>query len=322
MTNTFAQYEQTNQNVPSLGSLCWYSMTTDLTVEAEAFNYISAVAFENVPDIELAVPSPRPVDVFKRACKSVEGKHQFSSQPGVKYNVMIRSAGQTDEDVYRTLVVEQLDTAGHRLNYWEITRFTYNRVSNQVTWKTEDAILSLGGDMITQLNTLIGSVKKYFDREKSAVTSYVIRTAVTNLLERQFKSIMVRPSGGIYFVGQEHVEGLEALEATMNAIGAYFHSMPLVDTGKQRELLRSAFESESVGECDKIMNEMAEIIREGKKITPDRFGGFKAKYDVLVNKVYDYSTLLDEALDETGTRLAMMNETLMSLTDNVDVKDD
>jgi hypothetical protein len=324
MTNTFTEaVDKLTTNYDSdmfLGRLVWYTVTEDLNITHKTFHETVLDNFMGL-DTQPVLPGfPRPTDVFKRACTAAQVRNVPKGGEGAEdhtYNYMVRPAGHDDEHVWRVIVREEVDPNGHELSYDELVKVTFNRKTEKLRFNNVDRDTEHGDEHV---NDIVGAIYDYFKAEADRITPYAVREFTRKFLERTLHSIKVRPAGGVYFVNEAHAPAIEALDRTLNGWqGSTFHFMPLIDDSKQRQMLRAAFEDESVGEVDRIVGEMAEIMAEGGKISSDRFANYKVEYDSIRKKVSDYSALLDENLERTVNRLDIMEKVLIELIDHVKV---
>lgn len=305
MTNIFSikdRIEKTYDNTMFLGRLCWYAVPESTHPDRSQFiNLLNDNGLNVTPPNNI-----RPVDVFKRACQVAKvTRHKFDGDPHV-YNYLVRSSGADAEHVWRTIVRETFDAQDRRLGYDEIFQVEYNREAEDITvkWKENPTDYEI---------LLWRAIKDYYNSSNNTMTPISLRDFIRRTLERDLQAVCVRPSGGVYFVRSEHADTLSGLEKVIKAIGADFHTFPLLDDSKQREMLRKAFEDESVGDIDRLMGEIADIMRDGKKITKSRFLEYKSTADDLREKIKDYSDLLDTALSESATRLEILSKQLLKL---------
>lgn len=293
-----------------IGRVVWYTISEDVNVSHEDFVKALLAAFEPTGITPHLPNNIRPRDVFKRACKyakrtKVPGQDSY-------FNYTLRPAGHDADNVWRVIVREEVDSAGHKLSYDELCRVRYNAVDNQIAF--ED---------LTDIDLICSEVKQdiraYFTNWADRLTAYAIREYVRKYLDKKLYAIRVRPSGGIYFVTKEYATQVEAIATVINNMGgtSTFHQLPLVDDGRQREMLRAAFEDESVGECQRLIGEMADIINSDKKITADTWANYKAEYDAMRKKVVDYSDLLDEKMGETAMSLEIVKKTMTKLMTSI-----
>ncbi len=294
-----------------LGKLCWYSVPEHVTSDHSFLTTkMSEYKVNNTPP-----PAPRGVDVFKRACTAAqhEATENILDTP-TKVRYMILPSGHDSEAVWRTLVKEALDSSNHVFFYENIAQIRYIRA-------TEEIQLT---DFLNEDHThsLFHEVRSYYDRNINLLTAYAIREFIRKTLENNLHSTCVRPSGGVYFVQKEYFDDLQALENVINDIpSATLHTLPLIDDSKQREMLRLAFEDESVGEIDRLLGDVAEILKSEGSITQNRFLSFANEYDLLRSKVAEYSDLLDMAMTSTASRLEIMSNSLFELLSKVKTND-
>lgn len=316
-TNIFNEHVDKMLNYDNelfLGRLCWYTVTEDVRVNYKDFYELILKAFANM-DIKPKLPTPpRGVDVFRRACTGAEIKNYSddTSGDGVRYNYMIRPAGSDADRVYRVIVRETVDNNGHELGYDELIKVVYNRASESIDFRPE----AIDDPVVSEIQ---GAIIAYFYDWRDTLTAYACRELVRKLIENNLNGIRVRPSGGVYFVHERYAPVIDALDPAINMLSpdSAFHFLPLLDDGKQREMLRAAFEDESVGQIDTLIGEMGDILKGDKQISMERFASYKASYDELRGRLVDYSDLLDEKLELSATRLEIMQQVVYELIGKV-----
>lgn len=326
MTNAFSEYtDHVNSYDPEmfLGRLSWYSIPE--TTEIEHVDFCKVILTSGVAgeDDDVVLPkAPRTVDVFKRACKAAE---RSRVQYGDGYlNFLVRDAGNDSDVVYRELVVECLDGAEHVLSYTPVGKFKYFRSTEKLNLQVNVIGNESDPDSASFINAqtqeIVTEIERYYEEKKYTLIAYPIREFIRRTIEKNYQAILARQSGGVYFVTAEFEANITALEDVVNSLdGCTMFTFPVVNDGKMREMVRIAFEEESCSEADKMMAEMAAIMKDGKKISVDRFGSFKEEYEFLRKKVVDYSDTLDTAMELTASRLEMMQQMLFDIIENVKV---
>lgn len=299
-----------------LGRLVWYSISEQMEISHTEFNAKALKAFYGLEDQPDIPGFPRPTDVFKRGCTQSQRKNVETEDENVRLNYMTRPTGFDKDVVWRTIVREKVDSEGHTLGYDELVRVTFHREDETIRF--EDLTIAEDDDNVESIKTYI---KTYYKEEIDKITPYAVREFVRKCLERTIFATKVRPSGGIYFVPEEYGPAVDALDNLLNDLGeaSSFHYLPLPDDSKQREMLRVAFEDESVYAMDKLIAEMVEVLKSNKKISTDRFASMKLEYDNLLKKVGDYSELLDEKMETSSNRLLILKKVLVK-TLNTSVK--
>lgn len=314
-----------------LGRLAWYSVPETVRITHEDLSKRMTEAFKGLSVHLGPLNKVRPVDVFKRGCTDAQRKKYLPTAAEIKaltslwvtgvnniahVNYLVRNAGTDANHVWRVLIRESVDTQGHEIGYDEVAKIQYNRTTNDIQTVKSDVI-----DSIPVEDDILHGIVKYFLEETTIFTPYSIREYVRRGLEGYLRAIRVRPSGGIYFVQEQFSQPLAALESVINGIGGSVHTLPLLDDSKQREMLRAAFEDESTSDITAMMDEIRDILKNGKTITSDRFADFKVRYDHQKTKLLEYSAILDEAMDTTASYLELAQQQIKVLIDKVDVTD-
>lgn len=321
MTNPVQQISKELQSTYDssmfLGRLCWYSVDDSVNITRDDFN-------QKIKDagIEFAeLPPIRPVDVFKRGCTDSQRKKYVPDiqeridlmlPDGCYLNHMFRRVGSEKGQVWRVLVRETVDAQGKELGYEEVAKLVYDlkNSSFQTRWVV--------GSPLPIEKDIIHAVSSYYAEWAFRATTYSIREFIRKNLEWHLHSIKVRPSGGVYFVQEQYSDTLMALEGVINDVGATFHSLPLPDNSKQREMVRAAFEEESVSDINAMMEEMTQVLKGDKSITPDAYVDFHERYNKMKTKVLEYSNILDEAMEKTASYLELARAQIGTLADRVE----
>lgn len=300
-----------------LGRLVWYTVTDEVDVSHQTLNATVLPNFLEC-NIQPDVPGfPKAFDVFKRACTFAQRKN-VPGPDDTKINYLVRPTGYDEQKIRRSIVREAIDTQGHRLNYTELVKVTYDRATEKLRFEN---VNEQDENDDENVNAIVEQIISYCQTNLDKVTSYAVREFCRKYLERKLFSTKVRPSGGVYFVSEKFADEVEALDRTMNAlgVGVSFHFMPVLDDSKQREMLRVAFEIEAAAEIDDVIGEMAEAMSNKKGISADRFANFTVTFKMLREKIADYSDLLDEKLEATANRLDIMDVMLTELMTHVNM---
>jgi len=252
--------------------------------------------------------------VFKRACTKSQRKNvPVAGDPNKRRNLLIREVGKDADNIWRHLVIETVDTDGHRLGYEECVEFHFDRKAEKINIKNLSGCAS--DPDVTEVTE---EVKNLYTTWNNALTPYTVRQSIRKIVLGMGATIL---RDGVYFVRNEFADKVDTLEEVVGNLpgGSNFHSLPLIDDQKQREMLKLAFEEESVGEVDSIIGEIRDIIQNDRKVTSDRFAEFKLKYDELKGKTSDYSELLGDALLGSNTRLELMDKAIFELMGRIRV---
>lgn len=320
MPNEFAEaVARIEQYDPAmfLGRCCYYQITENSHVDHNQF----CQALLSVGLDQMLPPVPRNSDVFKRACTAAQEKRVPTSVDGVFANFMIREVGKDPDNIWRRVVAETVDSMGQTLTYTEMADIHFQRPTGAITITPLTVVIDGAVDqhLVDEAARVTTAVKNLYVGWQNTLTPFAVRELIRKII-RGLNATILRD--GLYFVKEQHAGKVEAVEQVVNQTpgGSLFNSFPLIDDSKQREMLRQSFEAESVGEVDRLLGEIREImVDSSQRITSDRFAGLKMEYDALRRKCADYSDLLDTAMVETASRLEVMDAGLFELMGRVKV---
>lgn len=286
-----------------LGYLTWYSVSDVKVAHGEVVRALVAAGI----DTSLPLP-PKDADIFRRVCTKSERKRVATADEGVFENYLVRDLNSDNDNVYRRVVMERVDSKGRRLGYEQLYDITFDKQSAKISERR------LGPQNLVA-EEIVNAAKQGFASERGTLNSYAVREWIRHFI-LSLSATQVRPGGGVYFVAEDKHDRVLALEAFCNTVsGVEFHYLPLIDDTKQREMLQRAFESEASDEIDRMLGEISDIKAAGKKITQSRYEDFLRRYHSLTEKATDYGDLLEEKLGTTHSRLEIFMRSMMELTE-------
>lgn len=308
-----------------LGRLCWYTVHEMRGNNSRQMNvsHASVVAGLNAVGLGGRVPPVvRDHDVFKRVCTDSQMKKVPTAQEGIFENYLLREISSPSENIItRRIVVETVDKSGKKLDYKQLRDIEFDRGTSVIRHRARpDEYVHIN---MRTLNDITQKVKDDFLAQKGMLTSWSIREFIRSLLNG-FGATCVRAGGAVYFLQEARSTNLDALEKFVNGLPdglAEFHSLPLIDDQKQREMVRKAFEAETSGAIDEVMGEIAEINGKDSKISSDRYARLVTQYQTLDSKTKEYRDLLEVNLGETHSRLSLFQEQILNLRTKVRFSD-
>jgi hypothetical protein len=108
-----------------------------------------------------------------------------------------------------------------------------------------------------------------------------VRTILREYLSTR-NAIAVKPQGALYFVGTEHQDTLDALQAFAREINPanMFHQVPLIDTDEQRDMLGEAFCTQQIDDATALIARIRTYRDQIGRQKPDprRYASFRADY--------------------------------------------
>jgi hypothetical protein len=309
MTKGYNEYTEhlKSSAVPSLGLLCWYSVPESSEVTHKEFMVTITTSDAPIKPPEV----PKLGDVFRRACNTSKILKVPSAVEGEFYNYTMRDASYDDTFIFRTFVEELVDAKNHSLSFRSTAIFSKD--TGNVTCDFEYDDDDPGTIVAKQMEV---HVNGYLKRQADMLPAIQIREAARKAVEQQLRGTRVRPGGGVYFITMDKATQLEAVEYVINSVkDASFHILPLVDDTKQREMLKSSFEDESLEETRRLSEEIAELLRSGKDIPAKKFMDLNDRFQIQKTKLAEYQVLLSDTLGTSNTAIDMVNTQLINLLD-------
>lgn len=295
-----------------LGFLCWYSVPGKCESTFEEFKQL--IEDTGAP-IHLARP-PKPTNVFRRGCTTAQKNHRkvATAIPDSFYNYTIRETGSDDQKLYRKMVREEIDQEGHTLDFVELGDVTFIRETGRIKHQA-----TLQGASDPMFNEIVNEVREFVRENAFTVTAYQIREGIRHALEGgKVRAVRVNPNGGVYFVNATKAETLSQIEHLCSKLeGVTFELPPLLDDGKQRELLRTAFQEESVGALQELSAQALEIAENDGTITEDKWIKMRLDYEDQRDRVREYKALLNDALGESQASLEICEQQILNLRKKV-----
>jgi hypothetical protein len=298
-----------NSDVPVLGMLAWYSVPESSEINHKEF--LLLVEKKNAP---IKTPElPKPADVFRRACNNAKLLKVPAGVPGEFFNYTLRDSGYDDAFVFRTAVEERVDSKNHELGFRTIGQVIFSRESVNTTYTYD---VPMDDESVKHYQQMQQSIDQYVDDKALTIPAIAIRESARRALEITLTGTRVRPGGGVYFINPDKLDKLEAVDFVINSVpNASFHMLPLVDDKRQREMLKSSFEDESIEETKRLIDDITGILKKGDDISAKKFSSLHERYTSQRDKIAEYKTLLNDALETSSAALEVCNAQIMKLLD-------
>jgi hypothetical protein len=296
---------------PILGMLVWY--TVPVSSEMDHLEYCQLVETLNPP---IKTPDvPKPAHVFRRACQAARISKVRTSNPEVFHNYVMRDAGYDPNFVHRRIIEEKVDAKDHSLGFRDLGHAVFSKEGVSATYQRSPQF-PVGDPSEPYWQMMQDRIDTYLVEKMNFVPAIAIREGARKALEEKLRGVKVREGGGVYFVAADKLEPVEALDKLINTIpGASCHILPLVDDVRQRQMLKEAFENETVEETSELIGEIAELLASDKNIPAKTFISIQQRYLDKRSKLKEYSALLNDALDQSETILMACNAQLAALLD-------
>lgn len=288
-----------------LGSLLWYTVSE---TRVSFSDLEQALKDSGLKDF---VPrKPRDEDVFRRVAPNGHKRRIASSVPDVHVNYRIHQVKRGGGVCVKQIVMETVDTAGEVLQFLPVYEMRYVEGSGG----DDLSVHSLVTPVDTVAEVIADEIVADYQANRGWVDATAIRTIIRRVME-SCKATNVRPTGGVYFVMSAYASTVDSLEEFAQRIdGSQVHSLPLISDDKQREMVRRAYEAESVGEIEALMQQVSGILGDPTiKMNTKKYAALSAQFTHALSKTKDYEHLLEDTLDLTNDKLDLLQTGMAQL---------
>lgn len=286
----------TEVDTERLGALVWYtvknaSMPTRTEIQ-------TALVLSGLPD-SLTPKSISPSDALRRAIKDLGTLPEEKTGQEQVVRLLIREVPPADkEHLAYHLVRETGDASREHLSYEEIGSVELDKRTGSLS------VSPVSGAVLSQheMSVLDQVLARYqFDRDHydSEMVRYIARMAL-----KSSDPISVRPSGGVYFIGRDHLPRVKQVERFLEqfAQGTKLYSVPVVDDADMRSMVSDSVEEQVNTEAVRVVTELRSLIDKG---TPTEVQAVAAVRSIreLAAMTERYEALLETRIE--GARAAL-----------------
>lgn len=259
-------------------------------------------------------PEPSDENVWRRIWSDGVRKtipSPTDDEPNAEQRIMMRQLSRENGVYTKRVVIEHVSPAGKKLGYEEVIEVTFDKAN-----PTHVGIRTVGA-WHDEAWALVNRLREEYDRQRGCLDGQGIRVVIRAILE-SCRATTLRPGGGCYFVHQAYEMKVEALERVADIIpGTLVHTLPIVDTVKQRQNLKKAFEFESANEMETLIAEMRDLVGAGGEITPQKSASFNKAAQKAKAKLAEYQGLLNDNLDVVDAKVQIFDTLYLQLLSQV-----
>jgi hypothetical protein len=287
----------------TLGQIAWYTITKPRVTAKDVKQLAGTLGLA-----KSIVPSaPRPGDAFKRACRYSE--RLGADIPGTpnKANFLIRKVATTLEDIERHIVLEIVDPKGRKLSHEDVAHMRFDRTDGILHLDTQ----GLHGELAEMLDDVLTMFKMNLLDATKYIDAQVIRRMIRDQLDL-VSAIALRRQGSVYFVPQEHVDKVKALEEFCRHMGpgSEFISIPMPAGDKYNVMVKAAFEAEIHEESTQHITKLKELTESGGTISSRGFERYRKRLDELKRRADSYSGLVEVEIFKAHAELKALEQHL------------
>lgn len=294
-----------------LGSLLWYSVHDVRIQRAE----LEQLCQQTVGSQYLPHPLNEK-DSFRRATTFESKGHPHPHEPGKKVNLMVRDVSNGRDTIVRQLVREVVDAQNVRLEYKPIAELNF---TNGVVTKSY-----LATGILPIEDAVLEKLLLNYEMEKLHYNSKHMRDIV-NAVINDCAPVMVRPSGGVYFIPRAYENSVNALMQFLAGLRPYHTNgkksrawtIPVIDGSDQRDMVSESLEDQVKKETGGFLEDVRELLVGERKITTKLSQRFLERARALKTLVDQYRTLLDDELTSLDSNLELAMAGAMQVMERV-----
>lgn len=297
MSSTLQTYldDIRQSGVPVLGNILFYSV-----VEATRISHEDFTTRLKAADLGEFVPNvPRDDNTFLRVTSKIARNRDPIDGTDEFENILVRKVAHEKGSIVKHVVAERVDSGNRRLSHQAVVELEYHPTGSEFT------VTALGEHEHARAMGLAREAQTNFNYWKGMLHSDTVRNVVHSVIQSTH-ALTVRPTGGVFFVLDTHTPTIDSLlQAIAGLPGVTVSPIPLIDGSDQREMLRAAYQEETVGEVIKITTEMNELLK-GDPVTPGVANAFIDRITGVKSKVAEYEELLGNSLGAAEIHLQAM----------------
>ena len=327
-TDTFEHYRQALAGLPAdkfIGSILWFTVPDPSITRSDLEQHFFDLGLD-----ERFLPRPiSAVNAFRRATGEAENEYDLP-QEGQSALLFIEEVDYDSERVERHVMRRVRDRKGKQLSYETVGQAVFYRASRaakarglggeSVKWTILDQRLTLRSDEHDIVRDFINETNQSYRHLCDYLTPDAIRAVFRNYIAF-LNAISVRPSGGVYFVHRTRQDTVDLLTELARRLsgGVALHSLPLIDTEEQRDMLSEAYQDEVEKEVEKLLGQVAEINAKHKgKIPPGKYAELQEAWNDLSERSKEYTTIFNARQERAGSALELALDAVVDMAQRLD----
>ncbi|NUU75767.1 DUF6744 family protein [Paenibacillus xylanilyticus] len=284
-------------NVELMGYLVWYSIGLKLIDRnvLESHVRVSGIDEDLLPG-QIRIP-----DAFRRSTKAIESK-QAAEDGKRSERILVREIVNDSERIVRSIVREVIDPQ-------QDEKLQYN--TNEAVITFERDIRLLHSDIINpDIKPLVDRVQELFVQYQTTHDDSAVRHMCISSI-KNMSPVMVKTSGGVYFIPIKHEETLRAFVRFVNLLecsSAYM--IPLIKTKDTMDLVRTA----TVSQLNSALTNLRNAYENRESLTPSEISSIVNETNLSFDVIQDYQGLLTSDLQEMNSSITDMKRMLHAVS--------
>ncbi|MCJ7816357.1 MAG: hypothetical protein MUP55_00735 [Candidatus Aenigmarchaeota archaeon] len=266
---------------------------------------------------------PRPSDVFKQATKSVEEEEHVKVK---------------DEDCIATYIVEPAKSTARIRHVVRLLKKDKKEGAKEKPFNTQDVgewelddddkivvrLYVTDEAIVKKFDKMTVEVRKTYNTLKKSITENDLRYVLKEAIHRM-PYILLRPSGGVYFVPNECTQRLEQFSKLLKWVSESYSTtafkselwqIPLVQ--ESRDLVYEKFQDDVIERINKVFTEITDIVaKEDATVYPCKFKEYMETLEHISETYHRYTELLDDDITTVKSKMDILKEALVKLQTKV-----
>lgn len=261
-----------NNQVPILGKICWWSLK-DVKIDRNSLeNLFNSYNL----DKKFLPPIVSGKKAFIRTLKEIQKSN------------LVRKIKEDEKYIIFGIVKEEVDPENIKLEFETQDIIFFDKENKEVFLK------------LNKLN--LNDIKDLFDYFKIVYIAEDIRKVITRFLDH-INAVLLRKTGGIYFVPKDYALELEKISGVINNIGnSEFYELDIVDSEATKrqaiKLIKSELERNLKKEAENL-----ETLLDNPEIRPSSISRAIERYKNAKEKLEMYKSLLQFAISDIEQEL-------------------
>lgn len=286
-----------------LGDIVWYSCSEQRIPHEELEKKLIA---EGVPS-EAWPSKARPVDAFKAAVRDVANKDYL-----VEYETVVDPTTlQAKKNTHKMLVVRRvLDQVRDALPVGMAVE--YDDKTQRLSFSAHPGMDPATAGILTR------EIEGNYGVYRTCYTAEDIRQMIVRALHRAYASVL-KKSGGVYFVPQKYVAGLEGIAHVVESLPmAEMVATPVVDREPERKTILKRYEKATLERIGELMAQVDELVQGKERIVPSQYARFTEELGYLKEQKGKYEELLADSMATVNAQMQVLLARLTVLSTQVE----
>jgi seryl-tRNA synthetase len=265
------------------------------------------------PDLIPRIRQPK--NTFQQAVRSIENRSRKTDSKKKRIEIEVDPVAEdANEIIYQVTKLERSELK-KVIDHPKAMKVRYDKQTEQIEWEPLDRLEDMDE---SDLKGLFDLIQNHFERNAKKVPGARVRAGVRALMKELGATNIRKKAGGVYFVpkdGRDYLEGLETVLGELWGDKAELHLIFAASAAGEKDLVERHFTTNVSSEVDKLMAEVTEALKteSTRKMRSDRVGNILAQRKMLGDAREKYAALLDSSLEETETKLDLLDQQLEQL---------